>query len=388
MRQGIRILIAVAAMTMSCTPEISGADSSSVVLTRLVSNLDRPVALTTSPGDPGRLFVTEQPGRVRIVKNGVRLSTPFLDIRNRVSCCGERGLLSIAFHPDYRTNGFFFANYTDLNGETIVSRFRVNPANPEQADATSEAMVLRIAQPYANHNGGQLQFGPDGYLYVGTGDGGSAGDPGDRAQNPDELLGKMLRIDVDQESGYSIPATNPIIAGKRSELWAIGLRNPWRFSFDMTTGDLFIADVGQNLWEEINFQPASSAGGENYGWRRMEGTHCYSPATGCDDGTLVKPIIEYPHGDGCSVTGGYVYRGKSSTLYGTYLYADFCTGFVRGATRNSLGAWGSREVFAAGFPISSLGQDGFGEVYVLDYNGSLYRIDDRSAKRRPARPGG
>ncbi|MBI2212288.1 MAG: PQQ-dependent sugar dehydrogenase [Acidobacteria bacterium] len=385
MRQAIRSLVAAAALAAACDPELSGADPN-LVLTPVSTNIDRPVALTTAPGDPGRLYVTEQAGRVRIVENGIRFSTPFLDIQNRVSCCGERGLLSIAFHPAYQANGFFFANYTDVNGNTVVSRFRVGATNPDRAEAASETVILRIAQPFGNHNGGQLQFGPDNHLYIGTGDGGSAGDPGNRAQSVDELLGKILRLDVELEAGYRVPATNPVIGGKRTELWAIGLRNPWRFSFDTATGDLFIADVGQNQWEEVNLQPASSTGGENYGWRRMEGNHCFNPSSGCDDGSLVKPIIEYSHSEGCSVSGGYVYRGKSSYLLGKYIYGDFCTGFIRSATRDAAGSWSTALLFNAGFPISSFGQDGFGEVYVLSYNGAIYRIDDLSVRRRPARP--
>lgn len=385
MRQAIRSLVAAAALAAACDPELSGADPN-LVLTPVSTNIDRPVALTTAPGDPGRLYVTEQAGRVRIVENGIRFSTPFLDIQNRVSCCGERGLLSIAFHPAYQANGFFFANYTDVNGNTVVSRFRVSATNPDRAEAASETVILRIAQPFGNHNGGQLQFGPDNHLYIGTGDGGSAGDPGNRAQSVDELLGKILRLDVELEAGYRVPATNPVIGGKRTELWAIGLRNPWRFSFDTATGDLFIADVGQNQWEEVNLQPASSTGGENYGWRRMEGNHCFNPSSGCDDGSLVKPIIEYSHSEGCSVSGGYVYRGKSSYLLGKYIYGDFCTGFIRSATRDAAGSWSTALLFNAGFPISSFGQDGFGEVYVLSYNGAIYRIDDLSVRRRPARP--
>lgn len=384
MTKSLRTVVALAMTVCACSRGIEGSGES-LVLTQVAAGFDRPVAITTAPGDPGTLYVTEQAGRVRIVRNGTRLSAPFLDITNRVSCCGERGLLSIAFHPAYQANGYFFANYTDLQGNTVVSRFRVSPGDPNHAEPGSETAVLRIAQPFANHNGGQMQFGPDRFLYIGTGDGGSGGDPGDRAQNPDELLGKILRIDVDREFGYAVPDTNPVIAGKRREIWALGLRNPWRFSFDSGTGDLFIADVGQNLWEEINYQPASGRGGENYGWRLMEGSHCFNPPSGCDDGTLVKPIIEYSHADGCSVTGGYVHRGRSGRLHGLYLYGDFCTGFIRGATRDAGGAWTSTTLFDAGFPISSFGQDGFGEVYVLDYGGRLYRIDDRDVRRRPAR---
>ena len=379
------IAITLAILACACNPpEVVGADSS-LRLTPIADGLDRPVSLTVAPGDATRLFVTEQSGRVRVVTNGSTLPTPFLDIRARVSCCGERGLLSIAFHPAYPSNRLFYANYTDTSGNTTVSRFRVSATSPDVADPNTETVLLRVAQPYSNHNGGQLQFGPDGYLYIGMGDGGAAGDPGDRAQNPGELLGKMLRIDVDGAAPYAIPPSNPLIGSGRPELWAIGRRNPWRFSFDLANGDLFIADVGQSQWEEINYQPATSRGGENYGWRLMEGTHCYSPAFGCDSDALVKPVIEYSHDDGCSVTGGYVYRGRSARLTGTYIYGDYCSGTIWGATRDAGGTWSSTILLTPGFPISSFGQDAAGEVYVVGYNGSIHRLDDRSVRRRPVR---
>ncbi|MFA6956967.1 MAG: PQQ-dependent sugar dehydrogenase [Thermoanaerobaculia bacterium] len=357
------------------------------MLTRIAGGLTSPVAITTAPGDPGRLFVTEQTGRVRIIRNGALLASPFLDIADRISCCGERGLLSVAFHPAYQANGYFFVNYTGRDGSTSVSRFKVSASDPDRADASSEVVILTLAQPFANHNGGQLQFGPDGYLYIGTGDGGSGGDPQNHAQNPRDLLGKMLRIDIDSGFFYHVPPTNPVLDGERSEIWAIGLRNPWRFSFDMATGDLYIADVGQSLWEEIDYQPASSAGGENYGWNLMEASHCYKPATLCDDGSLVKPILEYSHSEGCSVTGGYVHRGRSGRLYGSYLYGDFCSGFIRRAKRDAAGSWSSTTILVTGFLISSFGQDASGEVYVADYGGTIYRIDDTRLRLRPARPG-
>ncbi|MCM2316645.1 MAG: PQQ-dependent sugar dehydrogenase, partial [Thermoanaerobaculia bacterium] len=367
MKQAATMVLALAILSSACdSPDVAGADPT-VVLSPIATGLDRPVSLTVAPGDAARLFIAEQPGRIRVVKHGSLVVEPFLDIRSRVSCCGERGLLGIAFHPAYQANGLVFVNYTDTSGNTVVSRFRVSAGNPDVADESSESVVLRVNQPFANHNGGQIQFGPDGYLYIGTGDGGAGGDPDDRAQNAGDLLGKMLRIDVDGAAPYAIPPTNPFIGTGRPEIWAIGLRNPWRFSFDLKTGDLFIADVGQNRWEEVNFQPASSPGGENYGWRLMEGTHCYNPATGCDNDALVKPILEYSHDDGCSVTGGYVYRGRSARLSGTFVYGDFCTGTIWGATRGEGGAWTSTILLSPGIPISSFGQDAAGEVYVVDY---------------------
>ncbi|MGD9974492.1 MAG: sorbosone dehydrogenase family protein, partial [Desulfatirhabdiaceae bacterium] len=258
-------------------------DPPAIVIEPYGSGFSSPVHITHAADGAGRLFVVEQPGRIQIMKNGGTLPVPFLDISDRVSCCGERGLLSVAFPPDYAMKGYFYVNYTNLSGDTVVARYHIS-ANPDVADAATEEILLTIAQPFANHNGGQLAFGPDGYLYIGTGDGGSGGDPFNNGQSTNVLLGKILRIDV--EAGiepYAIPATNPfqLIEGYRPEIWALGLRNPWRFSFDTLTGDLFIGDVGQNEYEEINFQPAESTGGENYGWRIMEGFHCYNPAE-CD----------------------------------------------------------------------------------------------------------
>ncbi|MGK2858399.1 MAG: PQQ-dependent sugar dehydrogenase [Thermoanaerobaculia bacterium] len=383
----MRTLLSLALLASSCaSPEVGGADPA-VVLSTIATGLDRPVSLTVAPGDAASLFVTEQPGRIRVVQGSTVLPAPFLDIRSRVSCCGERGLLSVAFHPKYQANGLFYVNYTDTSGTTVISRFSVSAGSPVLADPNSESLLLRIPQPFSNHNGGQLQFGPDGYLYIGVGDGGAAGDPLDRAQDPAFLLGKLLRIDVDGVAPYAIPPSNPFAGGSgRPEIWATGLRNPWRFSFDTSTGDLFIADVGQNQWEEINFQPAASSGGENYGWRLMEGAHCFAPPSDCESGSLVKPILEYSHDDGCSVTGGYVHQGRSGRLRGTFIYGDFCTGVIWGATRSAAGMWSSRILLTPAIPISSFGQDAAGEVYVVNYNGSILRIDEAPVRRRPVRP--
>jgi glucose/arabinose dehydrogenase len=347
-----------------------------ISLERIASGLDSPVSITHA-GD-SRLFITLQPGQV-VIWDGARiLPTPFLDIRNMVSSDGERGLLSAAFHPRYAENGLFFVNYTNLQGDTVIARYHVS-SDPNRADPDSARQLLLIDQPFPNHNGGQLQFGPDGYLYIGMGDGGSGGDPGNRAQTLNTLLGKMLRIDVNADT-YSFPSSNPLVnnTAARPEIWALGLRNPWRFSFDRATGDLWIADVGQGDWEEIDFQPATSIGGENYGWRRMEGTHCYSPSTGCDTRNLVLPVIEYNHSGGaCSVTGGYVYRGASSPrLQGMYLYGDYCNGKIWSATRNGPAAPVIRQLLDTAFLISTFGEDLNGEVYVADINGSVYRLYD------------
>lgn len=333
--------------------------------------LDQPVFLAGAGDGSGRLFIVEQPGRIRVVAGGRLLEAPFLDIVDRTGSRGtEQGLLGLAFHPDYARNGQFFVDYTDRNGDTVVSRFRVSTGDPDRAERDSEEIVLTIAQPYANHNGGQLVFGPDGYLYVGMGDGGAAGDPQDRAQNPQDLLGKLLRLDVDAGRPYAIPPGNPFAAGAggRPEIWALGLRNPWRFSFDRLTGDLYIADVGQGTWEEVNFAPAGAAGGENFGWPYREGAHPYE---GDAPAGLVEPVAEYSHAEGgCSVTGGYVYRGAAlPALQGVYLYGDYCSGLVWGLWQPAPGRWETRLLFETRLGISSFGEDDAGELYVLDRGG-------------------
>ena len=350
-----------------------------IALEQVTSGLVSPVAITHA-GDT-RLFITEQRGVVRIFDGTRLLPTAFLDIRDLVTSGGERGLLSVAFHPRYAENGFFYVDYTDVNGNTVVARYSVSSADPNRADPTSARVILRVNQPFANHNGGQLQFGSDGFLYIGLGDGGSGGDPGNRAQNLADLLGKILRIDVDNGNPYAIPPSNPFVnrAGARPEIWAYGLRNPWRFTFDRFTRDLWIADVGQGSWEEIDFQPATSIGGENYGWRVVEGTHCFSPATNCNASSTVLPVIEYGHtGGACSVTGGYVYRGsRYPRLAGTYIYADYCNGDVWGATRAAGGGWSSRELLNTSANVSTFGEDVAGELYLADYaSGRLYHIVD------------
>jgi glucose/arabinose dehydrogenase len=342
----------------------------------VTTGLTSPVAVTNAGDGSGRLFITEQTGTLRIWNGTALLPTPFLDIHTLVSCCGEQGLLSVAFHPSYETNGFFYVDYTNVAGNTVIARYQVS-ADPNVADPLSASILLTIPQPYANHNGGQLQFGADGYLYIGMGDGGSGGDPQNHAQNLNDLLGKILRIDVDGGTPYAIPSTNPFVGvpNTRAEVWAYGLRNPWRFSFDRLSHDLYIGDVGQNLWEEIDFRPASSPGGENYGWRLMEGFHCYNPAMGCDTGTLTHPILEYGHTVGCSVTGGFVYRGSSiPQLFGVYLYGDFCTGIIWGAARDCSGVWSTNQLLDSPYNVSSFGEDESGEVYLTHLGGAVYRV--------------
>jgi glucose/arabinose dehydrogenase len=348
-----------------------------VRLERIATGLTAPVHLASPAGD-SRLFVVEQPGRVRVIREGQLLATPFLDITDRVTAGGERGLFSIAFHPAYSTNGIFFVNYTGGNGATRVERFRVS-ADPERADAGSATLVLTVAQPFSNHNGGQLAFGPDGMLYIGMGDGGSGGDPQNHGQNRGTLLGALLRIDVNGGDPYAVPADNPLVGttGARPEIWAWGLRNPWRFSFDGPSGMIYIADVGQNQWEEVNAVPAA-AGGLNYGWNIMEGRHCFG-AAGCDTGGLTQPVLEYDHGQGCSVTGGYVYRGRRvPALAGHYFYADYCRGWVR-SFRLAGGTVVDQREWAFGDlgNVLSFGRDADGELYVLSARsgtGSVHQI--------------
>lgn len=344
----------------------------------VTEGLTRPLYLTHAFDE--RLFVVEQDGTIQIVENGRVISPPFLDISDRVGAQGnEQGLLSVAFHPDYQNNGRFFVNYTNTGGDTIIAQYQVQAGNPNQADAAGEVILLTVEQPFGNHNGGLLKFGPDGYLYAGLGDGGSAGDPQNNGQNPATLLGSLLRLDVDNggENGYTSPPDNPFVNGSergRDEVWAYGLRNPWRFSFDRLTGDLYIADVGQTTWEEVNFTPAGSSGGENYGWNVMEGDHCYR-AQSCETDGLVLPIFEYDHGQGCSITGGYVYRGQQfPSLNGNYFVGDFCSGMLWSLFPQAGDAWLATEVNDSDLLVTSFGEDVAGELYVVDRNGRIFQI--------------
>jgi glucose/arabinose dehydrogenase len=353
--------------------------------TRVASGLSHPLFVTAPIDDANRFFIVESAGVIKIFKDGAVLPMPFLDISERVNSGGERGLLGMAFHPDYANNGYFYLNYSDSVDNTVIARFEVT-SNPDIADENSEYEILYIDQPFVNHNGGMITFGlNDGYLYIGMGDGGAAGDPGNRSQDDGEMLGKILRIDVDGGSPYGIPADNPFVGpgDPLDEIWAKGLRNPWRFSFDRANGDLYIADVGQYLWEEISFQSALSIGGENYGWRLMEGAHCYNPAENCDPGGLTYPIHEYSHDSGCSITGGYVYRGNViPDLNGTYFFADYCTDSIWSFqySNDTFSDFQDRTVeLAPGggqyiTSISSFGEDAFGELYITDFNGEVFKI--------------
>jgi hypothetical protein len=359
----------------------------------VVSGLANPVHIAAPRLDLERLFVVEQPGRIRIIRDGALLPEPFLAIEDLTSCCGEQGLLSVAFHPSYATNGRFFVMYTDNDGAEVIARYQVS-ANADVADERSEKIVLTIPDFASNHNGGQLAFGPDGYLYASVGDGGGGGDPEETGQDGTRLLGKILRLDVDVDAPpwYAVPPSNPFVGrtGVRPEIWALGLRNPWRMSFDRASGDLYIADVGQGAWEEIDVQPGMSPGGENYGWDVFEGDgHCYEPeppAEECPEppGGFVPPVLDYDHGEGCSVTGGHVYRGCAMPdLRGTYFYADFCSGFIRTFRGIAAGhAQQKADRTATLNPgggltienITSFGEDGRGELYIADHNGEIFKI--------------
>lgn len=336
------------------------------------------VGIVNAGDGSGRLFIVQQTGQIKILENSVLLTRAFLNIRTSVSCCGERGLLGLAFHPNYSSNGYFFVDYINLSGDIVIARFKVS-SSPDIASKGSMKILLTIPHPnFSNHNGGQLAFGSDGFLYIGVGDGGSAGDPPNNAQTLSVLLGKILRIDVDHGNPYAIPPDNPFVgqAGAKKEIWAYGLRNPWRFSFDRQNGDLWIGDVGQNQWEEIDLQKVAVAGGKNYGWRKMEGNHCYNPSTNCDDGTFRAPVLEYDHQSEthCAVIGGYRYRGaRIASLAATYVYGDFCSGFIWGANSNG-GAWDTSLLADTNFLLSTFGEDEAGELYLADFNGPIYKI--------------
>jgi glucose/arabinose dehydrogenase len=344
-------------------PTETSTDESSLrlKLTRVATGLDAPDDLASTPGEPNRLYVVEQPGRIRVIENGRLSPQPFLDITSAVQSGGEQGLLSVAFHPDYANNGLFYVDYTDLDGDTRVVEFEARGAEAP----VRKRELLFVDQPYANHNGGQLAFGPDGRLYVGMGDGGSGGDPENRAQNLDERLGKLLSLDVDH----------------RGSAWRIegyGLRNPWRFSFDRETGDLWIGDVGQGEWEEIDHTPQGEPGLENYGWDVFEGGHRYEDEAPNPRGRLVMPVAEYSHDHGCSVTGGFVYRGEGiPAAQGRYFYGDYCSGNVWSlALRDGKATGIRRHRFRVG-ALSSFGEDAAGELYLVSLEGNVFRLDSR-----------
>jgi glucose/arabinose dehydrogenase len=389
---GIIVALLVAGPAIAAQVEPSGTSWPEITLSEFASGLEQPVDITHA-GDE-RLFVVEQPGRIRIVQaDGSVAPTPFLDIADRVIDGGEQGLLGLAFHPGYEQNRYFYVNYTrDVGsdsdrrtGDTIIARFQANE-DGTASDPASETILLTIDQPYDNHNGGGLAFGPDGYLYIALGDGGAGGDPENRAQNGQTLLGKILRIDVDgnnaQGGRYGIPEDNPFMDDPNvlDEIWALGLRNPWRISFDRATGDLYIADVGQGSREEVNFQPATSNGGENYGWRIMEGSECYNPDP-CDPAGLVLPVAEYGRGEGQAITGGFVYRGsRYPALVGYYLFGDSSSGSIWALKRDENGRWQRSDPLANVSGPTTFGQGANGELYVASYGqGRIYHIEGPAA---------
>jgi glucose/arabinose dehydrogenase len=346
---------------------------------RVASNLRQPVDLQVPRGDTNRIFIVQQPGQILILRGESVLATPFLDISGRVLGNGEQGLLGLAFHPRFLENGRFFVNYIDGSGDSHVAEFR---ASGDVADPGSERRLLTVDQPFPNHNGGGMQFGNDGMLYIGFGDGGSAGDPDNNAQSLQTLLGKLLRIDVDSATPYAIPGDNPFSTNPnaKKEIWAYGLRNPWRFGFDRQTGDLYIGDVGQGAREEIDIGFETRGGGENYGWRITEGSACYNPSANCGTAGITFPVLEYDHAIGCSVTGGVVYRGCRVPGYsGTYFFGDFCSGIIH-SFRVTNGLAGELRDWTAALGagvrnISSFGVDNDGEIYILDYSdGEIYKI--------------
>jgi glucose/arabinose dehydrogenase len=360
-------------------PELPPPDGPVPVALQEVARVVFPLYLTSPPGD-SRLFIVEKGGAIRIVKDGSLLPSPFLDLSAKVSGGAEQGLLGLAFDPGYATNGRFIVHYTDVSGNTTLSAYRVSATDPDQADPATETILLTVEQPFPNHNGGQILFGPDGMLYLGLGDGGSGGDPGGRGQSLADLLGDILRLDVSSGTSYTVPPDNPFVGqtGSRPEVWSYGLRNPWRFSFDAATGDLYIADVGQNVWEEVDVVAAAAGAGRgaNFGWNVTEGRHCYA-SPGCDTSQFTMPVLEYSHAQGCSISGGYVYRGAAiPALQGHYFYADFCSGWVRSFRMQDGQAVEPYQwpTLAPGGSVTSFGQDAAGELYIMIAEGRVFRI--------------
>jgi glucose/arabinose dehydrogenase len=361
----------------------AGPSATPIALAVRATGLTNPVFVTSAPDGSGRLFIVEQGGRIKILKNGSVLPTPFLTVSYAVMGGSEQGLLGLAFHPSYKTNGKFYVDYTNADGTSVVREYQRSATNPDLADPTKTRVILRQSQPYANHNGGMLAFGKGGYLFIGFGDGGSGGDPGNRAQNLGTWLGKILRIDVNGTTSthnYRVPSSNPFVGRTGlDEIWQYGLRNPWRFSFDRANGNLWIGDVGQARYEEVDraIKTVNGPGrGINWGWRVMEGSHCYSPSTGCNTSGKTLPLLDYDHSSGrCAVTGGYVYRGSAiPALVGAYLFGDFCSGEIWAVDAGAARPAAKTLKLATGFPISSFGEGASGELYVVDYSGRILQV--------------
>lgn len=403
---GMVIILSLFTLLLVTVTTSAGAEPAPIVITRdsppdpeqytwreVVSGLDLPLYVTHAGDGSGRLFALEQAGYVLLVEDGDINPQPFLDISLLLSDdvfqggYTERGLLGLAFHPDYSENGWLFISHTDRQGHSVLARYTVSTSDPDHADPASRVELLTVQQPFADHNGGNIVFGPDGYLYMGLGDGGNPQLLNHNSQEPGMLLGKLLRLDVNADR-YTIPETNPFVDNPDSapEVWALGLRNPWRFSFDRATGDLYIADVGQWAWEELNFQPVHSMGGENYGWSAFEGTHPYEDFEETETlySEMTDPIFEYPHQEGCSITGGHVYRGTAlPDFQGVYIFGDYCTGFIRTTYRDPSGNWQTTLFEDSDFIISSFGEDEQGEIYLVDYKGAIYHLE--AAKGRVTR---
>jgi len=380
----IGVLLALAPNLALAQPQVS--------LEPFVSGLQSPVLLTSAGDGSGRFFVLEQRGRIRIVRGGQLLPQPYLDITAKVESGGEKGLLGLAFHPRFPQTRRFFVNYTTRQAgqlKTIVAEYLASTANTDVAEP-DERILLEFAQPFDNHNGGHLAFGPDGFLYIAAGDGGSGGDPLDNAQNLGTLLGKILRLDVDSGTPYGVPPDNPFVTtpGARPEIWAYGLRNPWRFSFDRATGRLFAGDVGQNAREEVDI----IVRGGNYGWNITEGTTCFPPSvSSCSRAGLVDPIADYGRNEGSTVTGGLVYQGRSARggFRGSYVFGDFGSGTIWRLFETANGTWQREKLLESGFNISSFGEDESGELYVVDYSGSISQLrflSSQTGRARRTRP--
>jgi glucose/arabinose dehydrogenase len=376
--------LAIVAALPACSKKVTDPDppppgSVDLVLVPVGSGLSKPLFVCSPPGDTSRIFVVEQTGAIRVFRNDTLLATPFLTVTG-LSNGSEQGLLGMAFSPDYATTGRFYVSYTNAAGDNRLLRYLVS-ADPNVATPTPETDLLTVDQPYENHNGGCIAFGPGGYLYMGIGDGGGSGDPDENGQDRTDLLGSLLRLDVSPAGAYAIPADNPFVgtAGMRGELWDWGLRNPWRFSFDRLTDDLYIADVGQDSREEVNVANASEGGGKglNYGWDITEGFECFEPSDNCDRTGLTPPELEYTHGAGCSITGGFVYRGtRNPSMVGRYFFGDYCQGWVRSFYWNGDDATNlmSHPALDIGSGLTSFGEDGRGELYITTSDGRLLRI--------------
>lgn len=375
---GALAAVALLAALVPASPAAAAPTWPTITTTDAIGGFDHPTNIVAASDGTGRLFVTEQVGRIRVIKGGVLLPTPALDIHDIVGSAGtEQGLLGLAFPPGFSSKQYAYIYFTNRAGSSYFYRVRVSASDPDRFDRSTMQLILKVGQPYANHNGGQLAFGPDGFLYIGLGDGGSAGDPGNRAQNLSSLLGKILRLSVESTPavpGYRIPTTNPFRnqVGRRPEIWTYGMRNPWRFSFDTATGDLWIGDVGQNKWEEIDRMPSGARGGWNFGWARYEGTHFYKARSKVRG--FAWPVAEYSHAEGEAVTGGFVYHGPSVGMEGIYFFGDYGVGKIWGLQQSN-GLWVRQLLLDTPHLISTFGVDENGDLWYADWSGGvIYKV--------------